>query len=275
MNYKIFGLLLCFAFVTCKNEKKEEAVAISQMTLTKSWRLTEILLSDEYIETSSRLDQRKVEGQIANTYLLNLFPDSVFTKLVKNNLIIGRWSYQNNLLILSMEETNDTFNLQKIETNKGYHFLHATFKNHGHYTFVQEYNMLKDFKDDPYYPSNNLWRISAKEYETKKQLKERMINYLIHTKMLIQSSLKRENKKIRLGNSLGPIRIFDGGIGLRKKDAVPKEWLHTYFSDSQGYEVMDEMNKYFVNELIPTKDTSNWKIANIEIIDDLIQKFEN
>ncbi|NNL93741.1 MAG: hypothetical protein HKO66_15975, partial [Saprospiraceae bacterium] len=120
----------------------------------------------------------------------------------------------------------------------------------GEYTFHQEHEMLKDVKTDPYHHSNNKWRITPDKFEKKKELNQRMNNFLTHYKYLLSSASERPNSKIRLKHSLGILKIFDGGLGLKEEDDIPTDWLHSYFSDSQAVDMYKDINKHFRGKVI-------------------------
>ena len=93
---------------------------------------------------------------------------------------------------------------------------------------------------------------------------------MTHYKSLLNSSAQRASSKIRLNQSEGILRVFDGGIGLKQRNQLPKKWIHSYYSDSQAYEVYDRLEKHFKNRVIKKKTQAGWRLDNASIIDSLL-----
>lgn len=269
MRHGLLLLSVLFIFA-CKEEVTYHKLDVTSESITKTWRLTEIVFDDAFYNSTGSHEKRVIQGQIGQGYLLTLFPDKVASRLIDNKFEVLEWEFSaDSILFVKNELTKDTFYVLGSEENKGYRFLECRYKNIGKYKFVEEHDMLSDITLDPYHPSLNTWRKAASEYETNAQLRKRIMNYLDHQKALLLSSSKRPNTKIRLKNSLGPLRIFDGGIGLKPKEQLPKEWLHTYFSDSQGYEVYDRLNKHFTKRIMSIDSTHGWRVDDYNLIDSL------
>lgn len=272
--------LICITVVySCKQEKLSSSIAVSKNALEKVWRLTEVQVSDDFYHSSSSLDRRKVEGQISQGYLLSIFPNGEVTKLLANKMSVYQWTYfsgdedKKPSIIFQNEKEKDTLSNIEIEEVKGFLFMTGQYNNIGLYKFHLEYEMLEDFKLDPYFSENNKWRIASKTYESQKELKNRIFNYLNHCKALLISSTQRKNTKIRLKNSEGILRIFDGGIGLKSQDKVNKKWIHRFYSDSQAHEVYDRLEKHFDNYVIIKKTSAGWRLDDASIIDSLISVY--
>jgi hypothetical protein len=276
MNKRYFLFFLLIFICSCKQEVNFSKVLVTTDNLEGIWRLTEIEISDDFYHASNSLEQRKVHGQIGQGYILSIFPNKELTRLIDNDMSVYTWNLivnnksESPSLIIKNEVESDTFSNISIEDNQGYVFLSCQYKNIGTFKFHLENKMLEDFKEDPYFSENNKWRITSKTNESQKQLKARITNYLNHYRLLLLSSTKRPNTKIRLMNSEGILRVFDGGIGLKPRSQISKRWLYKYYSDSQAYKVYDRLEKHFKNRVIKKKTKAGWRLDNVSIIDSLI-----
>jgi|GEM_PF-4273310 len=276
---KVALVLFAIILMGCEEKVQKHDIVVSQQNLEKIWRLTEIEISDDFYNSANALEQRKIQGQIGQGYLLSLFPNGEVTRLIDNDMSVYQMHYfaktdtSPSRLILENKSEKDTFSNLHIEEVKGFTFLTCDYKNIGRYKFHLVHDMLEDFKKDPYYSENNKWRIKSKKYESQKELKARIFNYLNHCKALLLSSTQRPNTKIRLMNSKGILKLFDGGVGLLAKEQVTTKWVHRFYSDSQASEVYDRLAQHFEERIIKKKTPAGWRLDDVSVIDSLISVY--
>ena len=109
--------------------------------------------------------------------------------------------------------------------------------------FIKESEPLKDFKNDPFYASNNVWRIKPTEPESSIQLKKRLTNYFKHLSLILKSAKDRNQTVVSFEFSQGPVQIYNGGIGIYDYSLLPEYWKESFFDEvdvSASYRVYEK-----------------------------------
>ena len=271
-------LILILFIISCKPDSKSKTLEFSQDQLYGTWKLTEVKFTDAYRAKTDTIDRRKITGTIGQGHFLNFFSDKTATRLVDNHmdyLSLNRMNDSTYFIKNLVHEKVDTLITGRLSENKGYTFIEFKTNDHGIYKYVKFYKAFDDPLKDPYHAEHNQWRIAATEFESRNDVLKRLSNYIKHKSLLMASSENRENKKIRLKNSEGILRIYDGGLGLKDEETLPKNWLHKYYSDSQGINAYKHLNKHFDNGIIKYNSQKSWMQKNYEILDSLHQLIES
>lgn len=92
-------------------------------------------------------------------------------------------------------------------------------------------------EEDPYYPSNNLWRIKPRTPETNAQIRRRLKNYLHFFSLYFLDIYDRH-----VTNNISYIGLpycfewYNGGIGMTKESELETIWLDCFYSRQQAME---------------------------------------
>lgn len=175
---KLFLQLSAVSFLLASCSKP-----ISPTDLQKSWRLSEVLsVSSPKAEMDEELRDKTERALVADGNVISFFPDNTYTQLNGYLLDDGAWEMLGDREVKLGQQQ---LKIDKIETIKGKTFLTGSLlKPKDGLTlklkWTEDAKPLKNFKKDPFYPVNNRWRIKPKQPEDPAQIKERLLNYLLH-----------------------------------------------------------------------------------------------
>lgn len=194
---------------------------------------------------------------------LSFFDDGTYT-LVKGNGIFTNagWKFMPEKNLLYFIDSGRTEEVQKVmmETNlSGKQTLTITSEQKKiALKFVKESAPLKEFTSDPFYAGNNRWRIKALQEETPTQLTSRLANYFKHLALILKAAKERKQTVVSFEFSQGPIKIYNGGIGIHPYNIVPQYWKEYFYNDADAATAYNQYQDYLRTSSYKGAATGDW-----------------
>jgi hypothetical protein len=88
----------------------------------------------------------------------------------------------------------------------------------------------------------------------------------MHLAFLLKAASERKLNVVSFRNSLGMIKIYDGGIGVHPKDIVPQSWKNTFFDEAQAFVAYENFAAYLYTKRYKGKSTGNWVVDDSNIL---------
>ena len=232
--------------------------------LPGTWRLSDVtslgLASNhgQSFEEEAQTKQLVKEGMA-----LCLFEDQSFTEIDnRGQLITGQWEYRkdNSTLVMTGSGSTKTILPVKLEKNQfKRQVMHMTRADQNiELQFVKSEAPVKDFKSDPFYPTNNTWRIKPGHQETEAELVNRFAGYLKHVALILKSAKERSQDVVSFEFSKGPIKIYNGGIGIYDYTIVPDSWKGCFYNDHDAHQAYALYENYLRTSSFQGAGTGNW-----------------
>lgn len=234
------------------------------------WRLADIT-HETKVETDDKLLQEAQEKEaVKQGMVYAFFSDGNFTVTGGDgNYSSGKWSLteDGNKLYLSRTNGNETLEVSYDELGDQKIQLKMSFpKSDESLIFIQEAKLLKDFKEDPFYPANNLWRIKPEKSENIDLIRERLGNYFKHVAYILKASEERKQQIVSFEFSMGIVKIYNGGIGINNFDMIPETWKKTFFDNNEAFVAHEMFRKYLENSEYRGASTGNWVKDDYDIL---------
>lgn len=263
-------LIICFS---CSEE-----VATAPEEITKIWRLSEVMeLQTNDAETNTSTKREIERKMVSDGYVLCFFPNNTYTALQGYTINEGNWKFSRDgkLLFGSNEMQIDRF-----ETKRSKNFLisDVAIADQGinaKLRWVEEAEMLEDFKEDPFYSANNQWRKKPKNKETDAQIRARLLNYIQHFANILNASTEREHDVVSFAHSMGIIRVYRGGIGRVKKENIEKDWINCFYDKEDAMKAYELFSRYLVRGKYKGGTTGDWVKDDYNILLSIYDEIEN
>lgn len=265
----IFYLLLipALCFIGCQSSKNNSK---DEKTLLGTWRLADIDLKKEVDSEDALLQEAKKNEAIKNGMIYNFFSDGSFTFLSeKNHYSFGNWNLNEdqNQLSLKQDGKKELFQLSfEDDINDKASIKISPLNGNEINTFIREAKELKNFKEDPFYQANNLWRLNAQKSENKHQITDRLGNFFKHTAYILKASEERKQNVVSFEFSLGLIKIYNGGIGIEEWNNVPQSWKENFFNENEALIARDLFSNYLQKSSYNGASTGNWVKDDCDIL---------
>jgi len=261
-------LLLCASvliFNSCSSAKE-----INKNNIIGSWRVSEIKKFDKDNLLLKENNPLVLENQQLNKGLvLYLFPDSTYAELIDQKVEIGQWSFLNDREFKYRNHKLTIERFEELESSKN--LIASTIRKdqsiESELTLVEDVSRIKDYKKDPFYPSNNLWRQKPSQKENNEEIITRLSNYLLHNAYILKAAHERNENSVSFTHSKGIIKVYQGGIGIVKEDRIHKVWFDYFYDEKDAMKAYHLFNSYLNNEGVYTKKSSgDWVKDDYEIL---------
>ncbi len=233
MKIILFYFSMAFLISSCTSNSNEiNAKIFGVWTLSESESLINKKRNsdDELLEDSKKIIEAKKH------ITLSIFPDNTYTKLCcdGDEYENGTWNWvkKGERICFSHDKKKELFDLNiKLIDDSTYQ---VEFKNQViKQKFTLQEKLLENYKEEPFYFSNNEWRIKALKEENRQELLNRLGNYFKHITYLLKAADKRDLQVISFEYSLGVIKIYNSGIGIEEDNFIPENWKNIFYSKKQ------------------------------------------
>lgn len=262
---KITYFILIFLLFSCNsvNNKFE-----NKEFILGSWRLVESTdLNDTEVSLDPLLNDAKKVEEVKKGKVLTIFPDNTFTEISgEGKYISGSWKWiDEEKIAFKSKDYNITYDLivEELETKKVQIQL---INKKSHSVFLEESKLLVDFKQEPFYFKNNLWRIKPNHSENINEIQNRLGNYFQHITYILKAANEKKLNVISFEFSMGVIQIYNGGIGVVDFYSIPANWKNTFYNDEEAEKAQIMFSDYLSINRFRGAGTGSWVVDDYRIM---------
>ncbi len=269
IQFLFLGLII---FLGCNNKSDKpnlENVPIEKLILG-TWHLLNIDPINESKKNAQQddlLTEANDNELVVQGLIISFFPDSTYTEIKGNGEYeFGKWYFINDgesICFISNETKNAVFARFELENNNLNINLINKTKN-AIMKLTKHFDILAEYKKDPFYLSNNLWRIKPNQSESNEQLHERLGNYFKHLAYLLKSSSIRNTSSISFVFSEGIVKIYNGGIGVL--NFIPISWEKTFFNEDEANIAYKMFQRYLFKSDYHGASSGDWYKDDYDIL---------
>ncbi|MCP9751268.1 hypothetical protein [Ferruginibacter sp. HRS2-29] len=256
---KLFSslLLILLFFCGCKS-------GTTETSLLGTWRLYGIEGSDSRNKNGDSFEKEAALNKIVKDgAIISFFEDNSYTDLRGEKIYKGgKYKFSksdNTIAFIDSGETTEPVDITLDKNAEGKLQLIIAVKSQQlNLKFLKEAKPMEDFKSDPFYPANNTWRIKPAKAETKQAITSRMKNYIKHMALIMKAAKERKVDVVMFGFSMGPVKIYDGGIGIHPYAIVPDRWKRAFYDDVDAYTAYLLFENYLTKSRYRGASTGWW-----------------
>ncbi|MEI9958956.1 MAG: hypothetical protein WDM90_22180 [Ferruginibacter sp.] len=260
MKATIIFCVIILSFSGCSLNGK----LTSEKNLQGTWRLYDITLiqtdpkgGDSFSETAA-LKKMVKDGDV-----LSFFKDESYYEISgEGKYKTGNWHFTEKDASLSFIDSGKAtaaimMKIEKNEMGKEILSLPNTAKNLL-LKYIKESDPLKEFTEDPFYKNNNEWRIKPSHTEDSVQLIKRLSNYIKQLACVLKAAKERKQEVVSFEYSLGPVKIYNGGIGVHPYNILPDSWKNCFYNEADALKAYGIYEKYLATSRYRGAGTGDW-----------------
>jgi len=214
-----------------------------------NWKLYESknLVKKEKSSGDALLDESKKIEDVKIGKLIAIFPNHTYTEIIGEGekYTFGSWSWVEVGTKICFKNGTKTETYTIVLDDSTPEKLQFELSNSNKIQkFVQESKLLEKFKEEPFYSENNLWRIKPNEAETKQQIIDRLGNYFKHIAYILKAADKRDLQVVSFRQSMGIVKIYNGGIGIHEFEIIPETWKNCFYNQEEALMVHELFSDY-------------------------------
>lgn len=195
--------------------------------------------------------------------ILCLFEDGSYSDVKGDGEFkTGKWKFSQENKSISFIDSGRASDPVKIKLEKninGKQILTLSMeKRNVALKFIKESESLKEFTSDPFYASNNKWRIKPDQPENSTALTNRLANYFKHLALILKAAKERKQDIVSFEFSPGPVKIYNGGIGIHPYAIVPVNWKNSFYDEGDAATAYRKYEEYLKTSSYKGAGTGDW-----------------
>ncbi len=132
-----------------------------------------------------------------------------------------------------------------------------------------------DIKEDPFYVSNNLWRVKPAKSETDEELKLRLKNCIHFYVLFYNLMIHAESTAVSFTGLPSCFRWYGGGIYLQKENQIQNKWINTFYNKEQAMKVYKLADKLMSYKYEWPKKERNWLKLNLAVLKQMESRLDS
>jgi hypothetical protein len=232
---------ILFILYGCKPQPKKEAAEKIKVSnnLLASWGLYDVSSMAEANTSGddALLEEAKSKKKLKDGILFSIFKDGTFSDVRKSSEYInGTWKNTGDKLFLDYKNSTktDTLYIQHDLINEQQSLSLYPPTKKFKLQFVEYAPSMENFKEDPFYSANNLWRKKPSHAETPSEIQDRLGNYFKHLIYILKAAKERKQQVVSFEYSQGIVKIYSGGIGIEEPSQVANSWINSYYNNDDA-----------------------------------------
>jgi len=200
-----------------------------------------------------------------------LAPDFTFVKNPRNAIELGKWNFDKASKTITLNYNSGSKDQYKIAAlaPKELKLVNTGINSQTVLKFVSEARAYKNVEDDPYYISNNYWRIKPKKAENDSLLRKRLKEYLHFHILFYRDNLAREKKTISFYGFPTCLKWYAGGIFIIKKEELPENWFDCFYNKEQALKAYGMISALLDKKYKWSKEKISWVKKNLEVLEQM------
>lgn len=241
-------VIAAFYLASCANKHKDENVTVDKVEekpareitakgledLNNSKNMKDIICQDweneDDAKDAANLDITSKMEIMYRGY--SFFNDGSVVKDPRQGLSIGKWNLNDQVkpIHISMSFDNgktETCQLAYLSPEK----MKLVNPDAGGKTtidFIGEAIRNTNLKDDPFYPSNILWRIKPTSSETDKQIKQRLKDCIHFFVLFYQQKIDAKSKAVTFIGLPTCFTFYSGAVSVQNENTLTKKWINCF-----------------------------------------------
>ncbi|TLV02683.1 hypothetical protein [Dyadobacter luticola] len=254
-----------------KNRVLPDSNLSGQKLVEGTWRLVGVSKDESALIFPYRDRERAGSGD-SKEMLFSFFQDSTFTQIgTKGEYVPGRWAFDDKTQSVFFTQGRNTqeIPLSFDKAANGMRFMSIELNNLQVLSLAENGKPVLKYEDDPFYYTQNKWRTKPTQPESKKQIKLRLLNYILHTAQVLKAAQIRKQRQVSLEFSQGIIQLYNVGIGIVKKDKIPATWVDSFYSHEDAMKAYDIFEDYLITARHKKFNTGKWVQDDYNILIDI------
>ena len=235
-------------------------------SLNGTWRLYDI---EPQGSGSSFSEIANLKRLVKDGNVLSFFRDGSYTELNGDgDYKSGRFSFSKRMLQRGDgQQESGPVEVQFDRTKNGKQILSLLNTEHKvALKYIKDADEGTDYRDAPFYTANNLWRLKPNAPEDSSQQVARLTNYLKHVALILKAAKESKGDVVSFEFSQGPVKIYNGGIGIHPFEVVPQGWKNSFYTEAEALSAYRKYQDYLRTSSYKGAGTGDWVEDDFNIL---------
>lgn len=261
----VAALAACSANTSKKEESKViiENAALSQAMIDlSSVKSISTLLCQNWENKDDAEQQANSDGSgdMDMPYRsFSFFSDCTVVKNPRGEILFGKWLLNENAKTIKIKYENGKTEDYKINAIGAKDMtLTKSGEESNKLVFVADGMQEKNSTDNPFYRSNNQWRIKPTTAETDEAIKDRLKASMHFYWLFLNDNINRNSNTISFYGLPSCFNWYSGGIGVVNETKLRSNWINTFYNKEQALKAHAIMEHLIMKKYVWDSTQRNW-----------------
>jgi len=189
----------------------------------------------------------------------SFFSDSTIVKNPRGEIQFGKWIFDNADKTISIKYKDgkaEKYKIRAIGAND------MTLTKNGEdkekILLVADGKQEQNYADNPFYISNNYWRIKPKQLESDDAIKERLKQCIRFYVLYFKDNIKRNATTISFYGLPSCFTWYTGGISIVNEEKLKPNWVNIFYNEQQAIDAREIMENLINKQYNWDTTETNW-----------------
>ncbi len=200
--------------------------------------------------------------------------DFTFVKNPRNAIQFGHWVYNEAAKTITLnyqEGGKDVYKIAAISATELV-VINSGIQSITQLKFVSKGKRYRNKTEDPYYISNNEWRVAPKKAESDSLIRRRMKDCLHFYILYYRDNLAKEDKVISFYGFPTCLKWYAGGIFMVKELELTDNWFQCFYNKDQAMKAYKMMEGIVGKKYKWPKENMGWVKKNLLVLEQMQDK---
>ena len=196
----------------------------------------------------------------------SFFADSTVVENPRDNIRFGKWSMNDADKLIHIVFDGNVKKQYKIAAIGARQMILLNMTDKQKIVYRADAKVQQDILDDPFYSSNNLWRIKPKQSETDDAIQSRTEQCVQFYAKFLADNAGRGANIISFAGLPSCFKWYRGGISVTNKDKLETKWLNCFYSKEQALKGHAMLEKIISKKYKWNKKERDWVRQSADVM---------
>jgi hypothetical protein len=241
--------------------KTDSAVYVGITDLSSTKSIYALLCQDwSYKDDADEVDSSDGASDLDIPYRsFSFFSDSTVVKNPRGEIQFGKWIFNNadkTISIKYKDGKTEKYKIRAIGVND------MTLTKNGEdkekILLIADGKQEQNYTDDPFYISNNYWRVKPRQPESDAAIKERLRQCIRFYVLYFKDNIKRDATSISFYGLPSCFAWYTGGISIVNEEKLKAAWMNIFYNQQQALNAREIMEKLISKQYNWDTTQTNW-----------------
>ena len=243
------------------NEKKSSEVAVSLTDISAATDV-KILLAQNW-ENKDDAQEAELSGGSAAFEMpyrgFSFFSDGTVVQNPRDAVQFGKWSVDDAGKLVTITYSNGSREQYTVQSIDAKNMVMSNNAEKKKIEYKADGKVQKILADDPFYGSNNQWRIKPTKPETDEAIKKRLLECVSFYNKLLKDRVARVSTSPAAFTGLPPVfNWYNGSITVTGKEKLMDKWVNCFYNKEQAFKAQAMLENIIGKKYKWDKDEPNW-----------------
>ena len=195
-----------------------------------------------------------------------LFEDGTATENPRDNIRLGRWTFDESKKVLQLEFTGGASARYKIGAIGPRELVLQNLSDKKKTTFQADGKLSLVPTLNPFHPGNNGWRIKPARKESDVELKERTVAAVDFYAKFLEDNAAREGNVVSFIGFPGCFKWYNGGISISSEQKLGSKWINCFYNKTQALQGRQMLEDIISKKYKWDKKETNWVKQSADVL---------